>query len=92
MADDASTPAATVTAIAPNRRAVTPTQHIVAILVVCGYFALIGIMCFKGIPEGNTQPLNIALGALGSGFGAVLAFYFTNMSGARATASTPAQS
>lgn len=73
----------------PNRRGITPTQHVVAILVVAGYFALVAILCFKDMPQGNVQPLNIALGALGAGFSLVLSFYFTNMTGARAPAPTP---
>lgn len=87
----AAAPAQVPVILAPGRARITPTQHMVAMIVVLGFFALIGLLAWHSVPAENKEALEIVLGTLASAFGAVIAFYFTSTGGTRAATPTPQQ-
>jgi hypothetical protein len=56
---------------------------ILGVLIVIGFFTLLGILSFIPIKEGNSDLLNIALGILGSGFMTVVNYYFGSSHGSK---------
>ena len=49
---------------------------IIAYLVIGGFFTLLGIMIFTPLPEGSSDAIFLLFGALASGFGAVVNYFF----------------
>ena len=56
---------------------------VLALFVTFGFFTLLTIACFHGFPPANATVLNIMLGALGTGFGMVLSYYFGSSVGSK---------
>lgn len=63
----------------------SPTQHMVALLVVSVYAGLVGVLSFHSVPGENKEALEIVLGVLGSAFGGVIGFYFGSSTASRAS-------
>ncbi len=49
---------------------------IIAYLIIAGFFALLGMMIFQPLPEGSSEAIFLLFGALASGFGAVVNYFF----------------
>lgn len=58
---------------------VTPT--LLALFVTAGFFGLLGFMAFKTVPPENAAILNTMLGSLGTGWLAILYYYFGSSRG-----------
>lgn len=50
--------------------------YVLAWVVVLGFFGLMGGLCFKSIPEDSSGVVFMLFGALATGFGQVLSFFF----------------
>ena len=50
-------------------------------LIVLGFFALLALLIFKGIPEGNSELLYLAVGALITGFATVVGYFYGSSAG-----------
>jgi hypothetical protein len=59
----------------------TPT--ILASLITIGFFTILGYMLTEGMPENGKDALLIMLGALGSAWTGVVAYYFGSSAGSR---------
>lgn len=68
------------------------TPKILAYLVTTGFFAMLVFMLFKIIPTENRDILNIMLGALGSTFTSIVAYFFGSTKGSEAKSALLAQS
>jgi len=69
--------------------------YVLAWFVVAGFFVLVGLLCFHTLPLGSTSVVFMLFGALATGFGQVLQYFFgssassqakTNLMAAGATA------
>ncbi len=49
---------------------------IIAYLIIGGFFTLLGFMIFQPLPEGSSEAIFLLFGALASGFGAVVNYFF----------------
>lgn len=52
------------------------TPSLLAAGVTTGFFGLLGVMVFRGVPPADAQVLNILLGSLGTGWTMILSYYF----------------
>ena len=59
------------------------TPEVLAVAVTLGFFGLLAIQCFVEIPAANQSLLNIMTGSLGSGWIAMLSYYFGSSSGSK---------
>ena len=59
----------------------TRATQLVAIIILIGYFGLIGALLKWGIPAVNSEPIWILVGGLASAFGAVVQFFFGSSTG-----------
>lgn len=59
------------------------TPAVLAALITVGFFSVLGYMLAKGLPEVGREPLLIMLGALGSAWTGVVAYYFGSSAGSR---------
>ncbi|MBW1730019.1 MAG: hypothetical protein JRH08_00810 [Deltaproteobacteria bacterium] len=50
--------------------------YFLAMLVVAGFFALCALLMYKPLPQGSTQAVFLLFGALATGFGSVLNYFF----------------
>ena len=55
--------------------------YIFASVIVIGFFALLYILIFTEIPEGNRDVLNLVIGSLIGSFTSVVAYYFGSSKG-----------
>lgn len=67
------------------------TPKILAYLVTLGFFSMLVFMLFKIIPNENRDILNIMLGALGSTFTSIVAYFFGSTKGSEAKSALLAQ-
>src|SRR5664280_1456956 len=51
-------------------------MYVLAWTVIFGFFVLVGILLFVALPAGQTNVLFVLFGALASGFGQVLSYFF----------------
>lgn len=65
-----------------------PTPRLIACAVFLGYFSLLGLMAFRPLPDANAAILQILIGALSAGVGAILQFYFGSSAGSQAKDAT----
>jgi len=56
-------------------------MYILAGLIVVGYFGLLAILTFKGVPEVNNSLYNTAMGALLVAFATVVGYWFGSSKG-----------
>lgn len=57
------------------------TPMLLAIFVTLGFFGLLGFMAVKTVPQENSAILNTMLGSLGTGWLAILYYYFGSSRG-----------
>ena len=50
--------------------------YVLALVVVLGFFILVGVLMFVDLPTSNLGPVNQLFGAMAAGFGMVLAYFF----------------
>ena len=50
--------------------------YVLAWTVVSGFFGLMGLLCFKALPEDSNGVIFMLFGALATGFGQVLQYFF----------------
>jgi len=50
--------------------------YVLAWIVVIGFFALVGILIWATLPQANIGPVNQLFGAMATGFGMVLQYFF----------------
>jgi len=50
--------------------------RLLALLVVAGFFGVLGLLVFKELPKSSEAPLNIMLGVLGTGVTGILNYYY----------------
>ncbi|MFA5354214.1 MAG: hypothetical protein WC291_08285 [Thermodesulfovibrionales bacterium] len=55
--------------------------YILAWVVVCGFFSLVGMLMYVTLPDRNIGPINQLFGAMAAGFGMVLAYFFGSSKG-----------
>jgi hypothetical protein len=60
-----------------------PTPAVLAYAVTAGFFALLGLLAFRGVPEANASAVNILLGALGTAWITAMTYYFGSSSGSK---------
>jgi len=59
-----------------------PVAAILAVAITTGFFALLFMMAVH--PERNHDALEVLLGSLGGGWGAIIGYYFGSSAGSRA--------
>ena len=59
-------------------------MYILGALIVVGFFALLGILIFNPVPQGNNDVLNLAIGALITGFATVIGYFYGSSAGSAA--------
>lgn len=59
--------------------------------VVCGFFVLIGVLLFVQLPQDSSGVIYMLFGALSSGFGAVLQYFFGSSRGSESKTQLLAQ-
>lgn len=57
------------------------TPRVIACVVIAGFFAILLVMMFKDLPPTSKDPALILLGALGSAFAGVIAYFFGSTAG-----------
>lgn len=57
------------------------TLSLLAIALVVGFFTVCGVMMYKPLPDGQSEVVYMLFGNLGSGFTAVLGYYFGSSKG-----------
>jgi hypothetical protein len=60
------------------------TPKVLAMVVTIGYFGVLAYMLQHGVPKEGGEALLVMLGALGGGWGSVLAYYYGSSSGSAA--------
>lgn len=60
------------------------TPRLLALLIVIGFFTLLGLMAFVQLPVKNESAIQIMLGSLAAAFGAVYQFFFGSSAGSQA--------
>jgi hypothetical protein len=60
------------------------TPKVLATVVTIGYFGVLAYMLQYGVPKEGGEALLVMLGALGGGWGSVLAYYYGSSSGSAA--------
>jgi amino acid transporter len=59
-------------------------MYILGALIVLGFFTLLGLLIFKEVPAENNDVLNLAIGALISGFATVVGYFYGSSAGSAA--------
>jgi dolichol kinase len=54
---------------------------ILGALVVFGFFTLLALLIFKEVPSTNNDVLNLAIGALISGFATIIGYFYGSSAG-----------
>lgn len=57
--------------------------YILGALIVLGFFGLLGILIAVGIPEGNSELLYLAVGALIAAFSTVVGYFYGSSQGSK---------
>jgi hypothetical protein len=60
------------------------TPKVLAMVVTIGYFGVLAYMLQHGVPKEGGEALLVMLGALGGGWGSMLAYYYGSSSGSAA--------
>jgi hypothetical protein len=56
-------------------------MYVLGGLVVFGFFTLLGLLIFKEVPSQNNDVLNLAIGALISGFATIIGYFYGSSAG-----------
>ena len=56
-------------------------QYVLGALIVIGFFALLVVLVYKGVPEGNKDLLNIVVGSLIGSFSAIVGYFYGSSKG-----------
>jgi len=59
-------------------------MYVLGALIVLGFFTLLGILIFVQVPTGNNDVLNLAIGALITGFATVIGYFYGSSAGSAA--------
>jgi hypothetical protein len=59
------------------------TPAVLAYALTAGFFALLGLLAFRGVPEVNASAVNILLGGLGTAWIMAMTYYFGSSSGSK---------
>lgn len=54
---------------------------IISLAIVVGFFAVLGVLLWRGLPDTGSEPLLVALGGLVSGFTGVVGYYLGSSAG-----------
>jgi hypothetical protein len=68
------------------------TPRVIAFAVIVGFFGILLVMMFHDLPPSSKEAALIMLGALGSAFSAVIAYFYGSTSGSLAKSQMLAQS
>jgi len=58
-------------------------KYILGALIVLGFFSLLGILMYMTIPEGNSDLLYLAVGALIGSFTTVVGYFYGSSQGSK---------
>jgi hypothetical protein len=58
-------------------------MYVLGALIVLGFFTLLGILMFSPVPTGNNDVLNLAIGALITGFATVIGYFYGSSAGSK---------
>lgn len=58
-------------------------MYVLGALIVVGFFVLLGLLIFKGVPAENKEVLYLVIGALISSFTGVVQFFFGSSKGSK---------
>lgn len=58
-------------------------MYVLGALIVIGFFVLLGLLIFKGVPSENKEVLYLVIGALISSFTGVVQFFFGSSKGSK---------
>ena len=58
-------------------------MYILGALIVLGFFALLGVLIYKGIPTENSDVLNITIGGLLAAFSTIVAYFYGSSKGSQ---------
>lgn len=56
-------------------------QYILGALIVLGFFGLLIVLVYKGVPEGNKDLLNIVVGSLIGSFTSIVGYFYGSSKG-----------
>lgn len=59
------------------------TPSVLAYLLTGGFFSLLALLVFRDLPAGSVAPVNIMLGALGTGWIGAMAYFFGSSYGSK---------
>ena len=58
-------------------------MYVLGALITIGFFVLLGLLIFKGVPDENKEVLYLVIGALISSFTGVVQFFFGSSKGSK---------
>lgn len=64
------------------------TVDLISLMFTMGYFVILGLLMYRGIPDGNENSFNILLGILSAAMLGILHAYYNKDSSNSATATT----
>jgi cytochrome c biogenesis protein CcdA len=56
-------------------------MYILGALIVLGFFGLLALLIYKGIPEQNNDVLNITIGGLLAAFATIVSYFYGSSKG-----------
>jgi hypothetical protein len=59
-------------------------MYVLAWVIVVGFFGLLGLLFFTGVPETGRDLLNLSVGSLLAGFSTVVGYFFGSSAGSKA--------
>lgn len=56
-------------------------MYVLGAFIVLGFFGLLGLLIYNGVPEQNTDLLNIGIGSLLAAFATVVGYFYGSSKG-----------